>query len=321
MHPPLDIELEAAIAFLCGEKLPPRTQGRLNESRIVKWIYRWGFTSSMMIQHVIQRTAGGAAAHYVRKGLIKATETGSGIPRNFYTLTRQGLELAEYNSNTKLRYPELEPYRVNQNQLRHDLLAQSLTLEQLHAQTIDGYAAPKEIQITLPRHRRPDAIWLRGDGKHTALEVELTGKWDRSLDQFFTDAWASIEAGHYNNVHVVSTSAALLERYRKHITKGSVIPFWKKNMAGRWWPVSEILVTPYLESLFTWRHLASTADIVFGTKLTKPKARTPNAVPVPVPSPEPPTVPPVSTTAPRTDPPSRGIPLQSSGRGVGTRLS
>lgn len=235
-----------------------RAKGRQNERDLVDWIYRWGFTSSMTIQRLLRRSAGGAAAHYCRKRLIKETRTAAGVPAKFYTLTREGLELAEYHAPARLPYRELEPYRVNQNQLRHDLLAQSLTLAQLHNGAAVDYLSPKQFgdDMTRPRHRRPDAILIDNDGQRTALEVELSGKWQRALDQFFTDAWQSIEAGLFDRVHVVSDSAGLLARYQSHVQPGATLALWRQNQANlRWHQVEEVDVSQPRAGLFSWQQL------------------------------------------------------------------
>lgn len=236
-----------------------RAKGRQNEQLLVDWIYRWGFTSSMTIQRLLSRSAGGAAAHYCRKGLIKETRTASGTPAKFYTLTRAGLELAEYHAAARLPYRELEPYRVNQNQLRHDLLAQSLTLEQLQSGAAVDYLAPRQYSDAMraPRHRRPDALWIGPDCQRTALEVELSGKWERALDQFFTDAWQSIHAGLFDRVRVVSDSPGLLARYQKHAQAGAVVALWRQNQANlSWHPVDEVRVSERRAARFSYRHLA-----------------------------------------------------------------
>lgn len=250
----LSDDLEAALAALAGEqpatppaKLSPQRQGELYRLAALSWVYRWGFSSAGVLQRLVKRTTGGFARSLVAKGLLKETKSASGVPRVFYTLTRNGHELAEIHALRRVRYPELEAYRVNQNQMQHDLIAQKFAVE--HHLAGGQVVTPKEFATRGGAFKRPDALLDR-----TALEVELSGKWDRALDMFFIQTFEAFDSFAYDRVLFVSQSPAIIRRYQARSAVGQVIPIWKKNQAGVWWPNGgEVEVTPDLASRFEWR--------------------------------------------------------------------
>lgn len=122
------LELQAQRKSALGD-LSPTAFGALRDRKILEWIWKWGYSTKPIIQKLTQTSRHGICDRLVKRGLLKETKTESGLPvRSFFTLTDNGLAEVERHAMKLHKYDFLDPFRVRQNMLRHDLLAQSFTL-------------------------------------------------------------------------------------------------------------------------------------------------------------------------------------------------
>ncbi|TIC78483.1 hypothetical protein [Crenobacter intestini] len=205
-------------------------RGQENLLTALTWIYRWGWTTSDMLNRVLGRTSGGYALRQEKRGLLRGTATASGVPKKFYTLTEGGLIEASRHSDERIPY-DLDPYRVNQNLIRHDLIAQNIVLKILNNGQTADYITERQQRIKYQNgeHKIFDAIVIDDDGRRNGIEVELTKKFDRQRDQFVRSICDDLMSGHVSRVLIVSDSNAILRDYKLSFEPGAELPIWEKN--------------------------------------------------------------------------------------------
>ena len=77
--------------------------------------------------------------------------------------------------------------------------------------------------------KQHDAVWVWQDGKKTGLEVELSAKWERKLDQFIYSNLLSIQEKKVDNLRIYSDSKAIVDRYKEAFAPKQKYTIWKKN--------------------------------------------------------------------------------------------
>ena len=234
-------QLAAARNILAATGKSPRQLGVESRRKVIEWLYHWGYTSSTLIQLLLDRTSGGYAQKLAKQGWLTATKTVSGSPTAYFTLTEQGLQEAERLSCALYRYPEIDNYKVNQQQIRHYLIAQAATLNGLHAGIITRYETERMFAQSGDKSgvKRPDVVWHTQAVLKIAVEIELSAKWERTLDEFvlsITKALHSSEniPARYNRFAIISDSKAIIERYRAAMQPGVNLTIWKKNQRSHW---------------------------------------------------------------------------------------
>lgn len=234
-------QLAEARAMLSASGKSPRKIGEESRLKVIQWLYRWGYSSTSCIQELLGRTAGGYAQKLTRQGWLVATKTESGIPAHYFTLSERGLQEAERHADSLLLYPEIDKYRVNQQQIRHYLIAQMVTINALCNGAIVDYETERMYsqQGDKPGEKRPDFVWEAASAHRIAGEIELSAKWAKHLDEFVLGI---VRALHHQNVQpakfnrfvIISDSPAIIERYRKVMTPGEKLNIWKKNQRSHW---------------------------------------------------------------------------------------
>lgn len=220
----------------------PRERGEEKTLAVLDWIYRWTWASPTTAETLGGAQRSGLAARLVKKGYLRSTRTAAGggergVPLTILTLTERGLMHVERKRDSLLPY-QMDPYRVRQSQLRHDQITQIATAKQLQKGNISGYLSEKEMALQSKRGvKQPDVCWVMGDTK-TGIEVELTAKWDRDLDDFVAASIASLAekdgTARFNFITIVSDSQAIISRYRAAFQPESSYGDWAKNDAGKW---------------------------------------------------------------------------------------
>lgn len=231
-------------AKLREQGITPRQRGREKLRLALDWIYRWGYSSPSVLDILSGAKRAGFPAKLVSNNLCARTKTQtgglvSGIPKIYLTLTESGLEEAERFSKNLLNY-NTDPYRVDQAKMRHDLIAQKATAQNLIDGTIADYKTERELAA---KHeagvKEPDVVWSMPDGSKTAVEIELTAKWERRLDDFVLHTARSLIArdgnpARFDLVAVVSDSPAILERYKTAFRPGAKVNRWAKDQHGHY---------------------------------------------------------------------------------------
>ncbi len=191
----------------------PTEIGKSNLLKILLLIYRWGYTSPTIAQIFLGITRGGYLQKLTDQGFLRKVKTESGNPKFIYTLTGTGLAEAERHSSNQVQYVEIDPYRINQQLLRHNLIAQEITINSLLAGVIDDYQSERMLSIQdKPGQKRVDACWLKSIVK-IGIEIELSKKWDRKLDEFVGGVISAIENNIYSQFIIFSDSPAIIAAY------------------------------------------------------------------------------------------------------------
>jgi len=143
--------------------------------------------------------------------------------------------------------------------MRHDALAQIKTLDNLKSDSnsIVDYLTEREIAHRSARGiKRPDVVWIRDNGKRIGVEIELTAKWGRDLDEFVGGCVTALER-EFSMIVVYSDSPALLTRYQKAFEPGTTFHIWDKDAQRRWRVVGTQTVPQDIEDRFVWKRLES----------------------------------------------------------------
>ena len=234
-------QLAAARMILAATGKSPRQIGEESRLKVIQFIYQFGYTSAGMVQLLLNRTAAGYAQKLARQGWLVATKTISGNPVSIFTLSERGLQEAERHSPALYRYPETDPYRVNQQQIRHYLLAQQSTINAINAGVIKGFETERMIDQAgdKPGVKKPDAVWIGKTGLRIAVEIELSAKWARDLDDFVASIARALQSSNdpsaaYHRFAIISDSKAIIERYRAAVAPNQPLAIWEKNQRGHW---------------------------------------------------------------------------------------
>ncbi|MEX3693032.1 hypothetical protein AB3X91_34360 [Paraburkholderia sp. BR14263] len=233
----------ARIAEALGEK-SARQRGEEKTLLALDWIYRWGCSSPSIVDMLSGAAAAGLAARLVRRGLLVKTKTESGggrkdVPNFILTLSLSGLEEVERVRDALLPY-ELDPFKIRQDQLRHTIIAQAATARNVLSGAINGFQSEAEMAQKSKRGtKQPDICWLMPDGRRVGVEVELTAKWGRDLDDFVGACLVATRRREGSNprfdeIWVVTDSPAIERRYKAAFSPGAPINIWKKNEQRRW---------------------------------------------------------------------------------------
>lgn len=227
----------AAKVTLAGKT--PRDFGEEKTKKVLNWIYRWGWASPGTIEKIggAQRT--GLTTRLIKNKLVMKIRSASGggvkgVPIYLVTLTKLGVEMHERNEKNSIGY-EIDPYKINQNMLRHDQLAQTKTLEKLENKIIVEYKTERELAaLSLADVKQPDIIWINSNNKRIAVEIELSQKRKRELDEFVRKTCLSLIAkldkpSRFDFVFIYSDSQAILDNYNEAFEIGKETNKWEKD--------------------------------------------------------------------------------------------
>lgn len=234
-------QLAAARASLAEKGKSPRVIGSESQLKVIQWLYNWGYTTSTIIQTLVGRTAGGYAKKLCAQGWLIHTKTASGTPTGFYTLSQKGLEEAERHTPVLYPHKEINPFKVDQLQIRHNILAQSSTLNGLRAGSIVSYESERMLLVEGDKsgQKRPDAVWIAKSGLRIGIELELSAKWGQKLDEFILRIAASLSSsegktGNYDRFMIASNSPAIIDRYKEAVKPSALVSTWKKSPRNHW---------------------------------------------------------------------------------------
>lgn len=203
------------------------------------WVYRWTWSSAKIIEIVGGSTRSGLAARLVRTGFLKSTKTESGGygggPAALLTLTQKGVSEVEkwIEDPADLLDYELSPYKIDQSKIRHSELAQISTAENLSNGSISDYIteimAAAKSKKSVKQH---DIIWIMPNGSRRGIEIELSAKWQRKLDQFILSCILSIKSGNVDIILIVTDSKAIKRRYQAAFEVGKHFGQWDNPERG-----------------------------------------------------------------------------------------
>jgi hypothetical protein len=232
-------DLAALAAAALGDK-SSRQVGKEKDLSALLWVYVWGWSSPSVVDFYASPNRRGIATRLVKKGFLSEHVTNSGKikgnPDKILTLTPDGVAEVEafLTEDQLLAYPSKI---IAWNHLRHDLLTQKYTAQALRNGTITGYLTPRQTaQKSDKNTKQHDVIWILKDNKKIGVEVELSAKWDRDLDDFVRKCISSASKnGQVDAIGVLSHSPAIIERYRSALKIGASYQIWEKNTSGKWY--------------------------------------------------------------------------------------
>ena len=218
-------------------ELTPNQYAKERDLKLLRWVWRWGYSSKVMLQELSESSRHGIVNRLVKNKLLMETKTESGtLIVSFFTLTENGLAEVERQADRLHFYPYLDPYKVRQNTLRHDLMAQSYTLKNVLSGRILGYQTTLMMRARSSRHvKEPDCVWKMADGEVIAIEIELTKKWDRDFDDFRRKVVRALDNdSRITRFVLVTDSKAIARSYTEGMKPGTMVPRWKKSVHGKW---------------------------------------------------------------------------------------
>ena len=230
--------------YLKGDSPLKRSQDKIE--RVLVWIYLHGVSTAEIIRQVSGQKARGYAKRLVKAGLLVETPTEGGgfvrgVPVYYYTLSPVGLQVAERHAQVQIPYPEIDSRRVDQSKLRHSIIIQEATWFQVDFELIKDHRTERMVGVGGDKAniKRPDAVWTETDLSRTAIEVELSGKYDRDLDDFIHKLieglyYDGIGTGRYGQFFIISDQPKLLARYKSAMQPGAPLAVWAKSSRNRW---------------------------------------------------------------------------------------
>ena len=214
------------------------------------WVLRWGVSTPSLLDKVSGATRLGVCQKLVDKGLLKKTKTASGgyvkgTARFIITLTKQGLEfLQQGDLDETIDYKLVDPNKIRQDKLRHDLIAQDFTFLNLQDGNIVSYFPEfNNKELHQPNQKIVDCTWIQSDGIRIALEVELSPKFSRILDQFIYCSCLAMIDKKVDRFLLLTDKQSIVDRYTQAMYAKSV-PVWFKNKQGRWTQKDEPFLIP-----------------------------------------------------------------------------
>jgi hypothetical protein len=246
----------------------PRQRGRDKALNALDWVYRWGWAAPATIDQLNGEKARGLAKRLVDKGLLVATKTQAGfsfehMPAIMLTLSKFGIneierhrsalreilepQKANKQSMTMLLEYKIDPYRINQNNLRHDNIVQLVTLNKWKAGELDEFFTERELKFFSEKGiKQPDAIWKLASGELVYVEVELSSKWDKAFALFIDKTIKTLgtDKPKANLCFILFDAEATKERYQAAFMAGAKYDGWYKDFHDVWKKTSERRTVP-----------------------------------------------------------------------------
>ena len=223
----------ARAAALRGQT--PRARGEMKVKIALDWIYNWGWSSPSIIDAISGNKGRGLSSRMVKSGLLHRVRICPdgfliGVPTFALLLTKAGLDEAiRLSPNESLLNYDLEP-RDLARLAKHSYTAQKLTLSRLLSDEMFDFETELDMAAkSTSGVKQPDVVWhLRGEGheRSVAVEVELSPKWERDLDDFVSKCLKSIvpiggNAARFDRLLIVTDSPALKNRYERAFAAGN----------------------------------------------------------------------------------------------------
>jgi len=224
--------------------LPPGITPQQASSTKIKTALQWLLLCHYSTEANVRRKLGisetGYLAQLQKKGLVRAVQAPSIRCNKVYMLTEDGLAKALSLSE------ELVDYDTDSGSIVHRLVKHQLAVQQaiLALPNITEFRPERLIhEADLSGKKRPDALVRTAatQGHWAALEVELTPKRGRDLDQALLANVQSIVNRCCVAVLYVTNIQGIISCYRGHLDRP--LPLWiREPGTGRWKSTGETLV-------------------------------------------------------------------------------
>jgi hypothetical protein len=184
----------------------------------------------------------GYALRLVRNGYVKQVDLPSTHLTPLFMLTELGLKEAE-KIEIRHHFYDLNPSSIKQQLVRHNLAIQQaiLVLPDVLSYSTEAMFDEKDIFDA----KRPDAlIEIDGfEGYKIALEVELTEKRGRELEQAIHRHVNALKQNRYYGVIYVTDNPRIAENYEDRLNYR--IDTWKKGSNGSWMRTGDSYLVPH----------------------------------------------------------------------------
>jgi len=246
-----------------------REVGQLRLYSALDWTFRWQFTTAALIADLLGSTD---RRHYrwltswERQDLIRRTPTLSPIAREVITLTRMGVSalqtaLAGIGSEELLPQYQHDVSRINLRNLTHSLATQIAVLKLISAGKIDCYATEHELASTSRKGvKQPDALLGKAENTRIALEVELTPKSHRLLDQALIANIDLLRDKKVDGIWYVSHVPAILNSIRRALESGHITK-WRRDDQYKWSRNGRVVIEKAESARFLFQHLPELARL------------------------------------------------------------
>lgn len=165
--------------------LTTRQIGEQKQQTALEWVYLWGWSWPTVLEQISgsknNRLTSTLEKNKLIRTMVPQAAGVKGVPKKIVVLTERGLQEIERFQKKLIKY-ELDPFRIRQTHIRHSVLGQQATANMLGPDF--EFQTERELaSMSLKNVKQPDILWLI-NGRRVSVEVELTSKWDRHLDQF-----------------------------------------------------------------------------------------------------------------------------------------
>jgi len=243
-------KLQAGRQALADAGIAPRSKGKQRTTEALLWVYRWGWSTATTLEAQAGSERSGLAARLVKSGLLNRTKTEAGggsrdVPQFIFTLTESGVAEVERSLDdaADLLPYDVDPYRINQALLRHDTMAQNATAKVIANGSVSRYETPRQMAAQSERNvKQHDVVWIKNDGSRYGIEIELSAKWERKLDDFILGCLQSISKKAVSQVIIVTDSKAIQSRYTAAFETDAVFSIWERDNRRYWHPTKEMQI-------------------------------------------------------------------------------
>lgn len=245
-------QTKTALAARLASGLTTRQIGEQKQRRALEWLYRWGWSWPTLLEQIGGAQGNRLTARLQKNKLITTMVPDAagtpGVPKKIALLSEHGLHETERFQDKLLRY-ECDPYRVRQPHLRHDALAQRITAAQMGRPGFTFLTERELASRSQKAVKQPDVLW-KLNGKKYAVEIELSAKWDRHLDQFILATIRSLlpaegAPARFDYVLLYTDSPAIRDRYQYSFEPGQTFNKWERSgtlNTDKWKVVRQLLV-------------------------------------------------------------------------------
>lgn len=230
----------------------PLARGREKLIATLTWLYCWHATAGPIVRELLGTTQTNYLSELEKKGYVRSLNAPTLLCGRAYILTKDGVNAAAAALGRELQY-SVHPSSVAHATLKHDLCVQRACLN-VHKRGLT--VAPARFLSADNDGKIPDAIVTGPAGERIAVEIELSGKWSRELEQTLASHLRALANGQWEKVVYVSNSQAILERYQNRLKLE--IPEWYKaqnpHTHERWIRGEPRAVSDAERECFMWQH-------------------------------------------------------------------
>ncbi len=227
-----------------------------------EWIYKFGYSTEEILDLLVGRKNKKFAATLEKEGWLVKTRTSSDQPKYIYTLTSSARRIVSQSLENKLAYKEINADKVRHRLTRHNLIAQSFTVKALVGKFIKGFATER-MMTNLGRtgkQKRPDVVWVDNSHQLIAVEVELNGKYDITLDKSILSMLESLDespnkfkVNRYLFLSPIDKEKNILIRYKDAMQPGRSLRIWGADFNGNQTVISTIRIPDWLITKVSFR--------------------------------------------------------------------